>query len=662
MSVVICTASVQRWPLLLETIKSVRSQTVAAHELVVVVDHNDDLERRLVMLRDGVEAPPLVATSNLFARGLAGARNTGVKLSRGEVVAFIDDDAAAARDWLERLAAVYSDPQVWGVGGRIVPRWEVPRPKWFPDEFAWVIGCSYHGMPAAPTEVRNLLGCNASFRRELFEKVGLFSLALGRRGSSSTGGEETELCLRATALHPERKCMLNPHAVVSHTVAKERARVRYFASRCFGEGRSKAWLVRSTGRRRGLSDEALYLRSIPRGVARYLKTGLRHGELGRLQQAGTCLIGAGAAVAGFLTESIPVRTSAQPPSALVPPYRFGTASAELANPGGISVVICTYASDRWQFLVEAVRSVKDQTLAAREIVVAVDHNDELARRVRDEIEGVTVTENEGPRGLSGARNAAVAKSREEIVAFLDDDAVADAEWLDRLRRPFDEPRVLAVGGFTESRWSTGRPFWWPEEFDWVVGGSYRGMPRKRRVVRNVHGGNAAYRRSIFDLVGGFRSDIGRARALPYGGEETELCIRASQMLSEARFVFEPAARIAHHVPAERGQLRYFFARCLGEGISKARIASGAGMRDALATESPYVRHVLWKAVFRSSLRAVPRGDLQSLSRAAAISAGVSVTMLGFLVGVMQRDSARWRLPSPRRAPRAAFIPSEQSGA
>ena len=123
---------------------SVHAQSTPAAEVVVVVDHNDELlERAGRALADGAT----VVLPNTQRRGLAGARNTGVEAASGEVVVFLDDDARAAPRWLEEMSKHYADPTVIGVGGLVVPLWASGAPDWFPPEFGWVVGCSYTGQP-----------------------------------------------------------------------------------------------------------------------------------------------------------------------------------------------------------------------------------------------------------------------------------------------------------------------------------------------------------------------------------------------------------------------------------------------------------------------------------------------------------------------------------
>src|SRR5215210_1027234 len=98
----------------------------------------------------------------------------------------------------------------------------------------------------------------------------------------------------------------------------------------------------------------------------------------------------------------------------------------------VSVVICAYTEERWSDLELAVESLTRQTRAPLEVIVVADHNQALTERARSALSGVTVVENAEHPGLSGARNTGVAASTGAVVAFLDDDAVADPAWLERL--------------------------------------------------------------------------------------------------------------------------------------------------------------------------------------------------------------------------------------
>ena len=305
----------------------------------------------------------------------------------------------------------------------------------------------------------------------------------------------------------------------------------------------------------------------------------------------------------------------------------------------ISVVICVYTEDRWEDILAAVASVRAQSRPARETLLVVDHNrallDRLVKEYKDYAQTgeVRVLANAGPRGLSAGRNTGIAASRGEVVAFLDDDAVAERNWLRHFAEGYADPRVMAVGGRTEPIWASGRrPAWFPEEFDWVVGCTYRGLPQGRVRVRNVLGGNASFRRTAFDAAGGFATGIGRdGDKRPLGCEETELCIRLARARPDAVLLIDDRAVIHHRVPEGREHFGYFRTRAYAEGLSKALVARSVGADKGLESERRYTTRVLPAGVargLRDALLARPGGA----GRAGAIVAGVLTAAGGYVVG------------------------------
>jgi glycosyltransferase involved in cell wall biosynthesis len=298
----------------------------------------------------------------------------------------------------------------------------------------------------------------------------------------------------------------------------------------------------------------------------------------------------------------------------------------------VSVVICAYTEERWGDLVAAIASVEAQRAPALETIVVVDHNDRLLGRVREQIPYVVAVANtEGP-GLSGARNSGVAVAGGAIIAFLDDDAVAAPDWIACLRPGYDDPKVLGVGGAIEPAWAGGRPGWFPDEFYWVVGCTYRGMPETTAPVRNLIGANMSFRREVFEVVGGFNAGVGRVGTLPAGCEETELCIRGLQRWPEGIWRYEPRARVSHKVLTRRTRWDYFRSRCYAEGRSKAVVSRLVGAGDGLASEWAYTLRTLPTGVVRGVATAACDRDPTSLARAGAIVAGLAITTVGYLAG------------------------------
>lgn len=308
----------------------------------------------------------------------------------------------------------------------------------------------------------------------------------------------------------------------------------------------------------------------------------------------------------------------------------------------ISVIICAHAEERWSQLVDAIASVLQQTRLPREIIVVIDHNETLLALARAALSKITITSSKEARGLSGARNHGIALARSALIAFLDDDAVAEPDWLERLSLLCQNAHVLGAGGAAEPLWSSNRPAWFPEEFLWVVGCRYRGLPQMLAVVRNPYGGCMCFRREIFETVGGFRNGLGHIGSRPLGGEETELCIRIQQRWPARRFLYDPQAIIHHHVPARRAGWRYFCARCYAEGCSKALITRYIGPKAGLATEKTYLCSTLPRGILHNIADTFLRRDVTGLLRTIAIITGFLLTLCGYLLTLSFQTCTLWR--------------------
>jgi glycosyltransferase involved in cell wall biosynthesis len=304
-----------------------------------------------------------------------------------------------------------------------------------------------------------------------------------------------------------------------------------------------------------------------------------------------------------------------------------------ANATQATVVVCAFSSARLEQTVAGVGSVLHQEPPPAQIVVVVDHNDALETDLRDRLpQEVEVGSNPDGRGLSSARNAAIARSRGDYIVFIDDDAVAHDQWLVRLLSAFDDPAVIGAGGHARPLWAEPPPDWFPPEFLWVVGCSYAGLPDAGS-VRNPLGCNMAFRAEVFRNVGMFNPAIGRLGSLPLGCEETEFCLRASRAVPDARIALVSGAEIDHHVPAARATVRYLPRRCYFEGISKALVRR-LGDRRSLDTERTYLRNALPARVKASIRRALGGHVAEGLGLVGALVGSVGAAAAGYLVGVV----------------------------
>jgi GT2 family glycosyltransferase len=301
-SVIICAYTEDRWPILADGVDAARKQLRAGDELIVVADHNERLRARCAEAFADFAGVRVMA--NEQRRGPSGARNTAMPTASGSIMVFLDDDAIPLDGWLDAMRAPYADPAVYGVGGVAHPRWPGHPPRWFPEEFFWVVGCSHRGLPRSAQPVRNLLGATMSFRAEAFGLAGTFDEALGRRPEKPLGGEETEFCIRLTRDHPGSVVRFDPAVQVEHVVSRDRIRLRYFVHRCWSEGTSKAEVTRRVGPGQALSTERQYTtRVLPRAVLRGLADGVR-GDRWGAARAGTVALGLAVTVAGYAAGTV----------------------------------------------------------------------------------------------------------------------------------------------------------------------------------------------------------------------------------------------------------------------------------------------------------------------------------------------------------------------
>ncbi|MBV0923125.1 glycosyltransferase [Halomicroarcula limicola] len=263
-SVVLCTHTMERYDDCRAAAESVLSQTYDDVELVLVSDGSEAVADRFETDFGGRES--VLVHCNDENVGLLESRNNGAELATGEVVAFLDDDAVAAEDWVEKLVGGYerddADGDVPAVGGRMVPAWVAGKPAFLPDEFYWLVGVTHRGFgpdgdPEKAGEVRNTFGSNISFRRDAFLELGGFEDDIGgRQGAKNLQGGETELCARLQREYGTGVYYV-PDALVAHKVFDYRTDPGWLVDRAFWQGYSKrgmeVFVPESTG------DESAFL-------------------------------------------------------------------------------------------------------------------------------------------------------------------------------------------------------------------------------------------------------------------------------------------------------------------------------------------------------------------------------------------------------------------
>jgi GT2 family glycosyltransferase len=554
-SAIVCAYTETRWDETGEALRSVAAQVTDDDQILLVVDHNPALAARF---RESVEFAEVEVLENAYRRGLSGARNTALDYVTGEVVAFLDDDATAEPGWLRNLLRPYTDPHVIAVGGAADPRWPERRPSTLPasdakaGELDWVVGCSYRGQPTESRSVRNIMGCNMSFRRDVFERVGGFSESIGRVGKTPLGCEETELCIRAAHEFGDGRIVFTPHAVVRHNVAADRTTWRYLLRRSWSEGVSKALVSASVGKSDALSTERSYvLRVLPRALLREIS----HGSIGALALVLAVLF----AQLGFWRGR---RVRPETPEATV---QWNEPRPELTGPQPpVSIVVPT--ADRPEAVVRCVKSLLNNEYPDLEVIVVdnrpTEASDAALRALAADDKRVRVLVEPRP-GVSRARNLGWRSSGRALVGFVDDDIEVDRRWVATLVAELADDRIDCV---TSQVLPTSLDTEAQQAFELLKGfsqGKQRCVwPDASVAAGATHpgyfgpGGAALWRKSTLDSIGGFDLLLGPGTPSK-AGEDLEMFLRLSHQ--HGGVVYTPHAVAWHEheadFPAIRRKLR-----------------------------------------------------------------------------------------------------------
>ena len=207
-------------------------------------------------------------------------------------------------------------------------------------------------------------------------------------------------------------------------------------------------------------------------------------------------------------------------------------------------------------------------------------------------------------GLSHARNRALAWAAEEgaeVLAFVDDDAVAEPGWYEALARRWAEapPEVACIGGPIRPRFAVEPPRWYSDAIKHVLtlldrGPDVRDLDPDREAV---YGANISFRVEPLREVGGFDPGLGHSGGRVFFGEEDAAQRALVRLGYRVRYV--PDAAVWHVIPAERLTRRSFLRRRYAFGValgmrggrSRALAArrAAAGTLGALASLDPQVR-------------------------------------------------------------------------
>jgi len=231
-------ATLNRTHYLEKCVKAILVNTYDEYEIIIIDQGRDDQTKELIDRQ--FSCMDRIRYMHTDTIGLSHARNLGWEKGRGEIIAFVDDDAIPVNGWLEAYAKAFSEiePAPAMVGGRIEPDWEVPKPKWYPDEIKYLLGIYDIGDEIKPFSEPDLpVGANFAILRSILEKFGGFDSRVGfnkSRKKSMVAGEDSLIGLRVReAGYP---IYYHPDAKVLHCIGETKLTRKYLVRRNYWEG------------------------------------------------------------------------------------------------------------------------------------------------------------------------------------------------------------------------------------------------------------------------------------------------------------------------------------------------------------------------------------------------------------------------------------------
>lgn len=235
-SVVVCTYN--RADLLYGCLQTILNQTCdpTCYEVIVVDNNSGDNTKHVVEL--------FKEYTNLkyfleIEQGLSHARNLGLEKSKGDYVAYLDDDVLIPAAWIETVFKLISESQnqVDGLGGPLFPFYTTPKPDWFDDKYAIQMGGKKEDFFLV--EGQSFIGANMIWNKKVLENIHGFRTEFGYVGNKQTLGEETDAYFRAFKENPFARFLFSPDLCIQHWVPPLKMTLSYRLKRFYDQGLTK---------------------------------------------------------------------------------------------------------------------------------------------------------------------------------------------------------------------------------------------------------------------------------------------------------------------------------------------------------------------------------------------------------------------------------------
>ena len=258
-SVILCTYNRQRY--IYPVLQSLAQGTLEPqHFEILLIDNNSTDGTRTEYERFASDHPNLTLRYYFEPQqGLSHARNRGIREAKGDLLVYVDDDALVNPEYLATYATFFqTHPEAMAAGGPILPQYDgCVEPHWMSHYTRQLVtGKLYLGQHERQFSKGTFPGGgNAAYRKEVFDKIGLFNVELGRKGNSLIGAEEKDLFDKMTSLGIHFYYL--PTAILYHLIPPRKLTDDYFARLTLGIGQSERYRTRQIGTYKYLKRLAL---------------------------------------------------------------------------------------------------------------------------------------------------------------------------------------------------------------------------------------------------------------------------------------------------------------------------------------------------------------------------------------------------------------------
>ncbi len=263
MDLTVCVCTHDRPAYVSDCLDGLRRQTAAPDRFEILVIDSGSPEPARTALRVLVQQHPSARLIRVDEPGVSAARNAGATAAAAEYIAYLDDDAIPAEDWVASIfdSLAGQSGRVAVLGGRILPRWEAPLPAWWPPSLRGVLSIIEH---EGQGEFRTTdlppglepYACNMVVHVRSLLDSGGFGTGIGRIGTVLLSDEEVQLAWRLQ--NAGMSARYDSRIVVFHQIQARRLNPLWLLSRLYWQGASTVLT------RRLLGDGAAVWRELPR--------------------------------------------------------------------------------------------------------------------------------------------------------------------------------------------------------------------------------------------------------------------------------------------------------------------------------------------------------------------------------------------------------------